>query len=349
MPERSSLEPQRIFITGASGCIGHYIVDELLKTTPHHLFLLLRDPSRLRLRQIDPDRVTILPGNLYDIEQFADVLQSMDTVILVATAWGGDDVAYDINVLKTLQLLKLLDPAQCRQVLYFSTASILGRDNKPLFQAGQMGTGYVRSKYLCHQQIPKLAIAPHVTTLFPTLVFGGAEDKPYSQISNGLADVLKWIGVIRFIRADGSFHLIHAADIARVVGHLVDHPPQAEESRELVLGLPALTANEAIARLSHYLGKRIYVRIPLFVGLANLLIKIFQIQMAPWDRFCLDYRHFTYQNPVSPATFGLPTECATLEEILQASGIPPTWKSQPPALVAQNADSTVTTGDHDKP
>jgi hypothetical protein len=44
--------------------------------------------------------------------------------------------------------------------------------------------------------------------------------------------------------------------------------------------------------------------------------------MAAWDRFCLNYRHFTYQNPVNPETFGLPTYCPTFTDILKISGIP---------------------------
>lgn len=320
---------QRIFITGASGCIGHYITDLLLQQTPHELFLLVRDPAKLKLDLEGRSQVHILQGDLYDIGDYAGLLATIDTAILVATAWGGEQRAYDINVTKTLQLLSLLDPHRCRQVLYFSTASILGRDNLPLRQAGQLGTGYVRSKYVCHQRLPQLAIAPKITTLFPTLVFGGDGQKPYSQISSGLADVLKWMPVIRFLSADGSFHFIHAQDIAQVVVHLVDHPPSAEASRELVLGNAPTTANQAIAQICRYLNHRIYFRIPLSLSLANLLIRLFRIQMEAWDRFCLDYRHFVYQNPVNPAVFGLPPLCETLPELLKVSGIPPRGASQP--------------------
>ena len=322
MSATDTSQKQRIFITGASGCIGHYITDLLLQT-PHELFLLVRDPNKLKLNLEGRSNVHVIQGDLYAIQDQADLLKTIDTAILIATAWGGEQRAYDINVTKTLQLLSLLDSDRCRQVLYFSTASILGRDNQPLPEAGQLGTGYVRSKYTCHQRLQQLAIAPKVTTLFPTLVFGGDDHKPYSQISAGLADVLKWMPLIRFFSADGSFHFIHAQDIAQVVVHLVDHPPAPGESRELVLGNAPTQADDAIAQICRYLNHPIYLRIPLSIQLANVLIRLFRIQMAAWDRFCLNYRHFVYQNPVNPAVFGRSPFCPTLPDLLKISGIPP--------------------------
>lgn len=315
--------PQRIFITGASGCIGHYITEQLIQQTSHELFLLVRDPAKLKLNLEARSGIHVITGDLYQIEDHRELLSTIDTAILIATAWGGEQRAYDINVTKTLQLMSLLDAQRCQQVIYFSTASILGRDHQPLPQAGQMGTGYVRSKYICHQRLPQLAIAPKVTTLFPTLVFGGDEQKPYSQVSAGLPEVMQWMGLIRFLSADGSFHITHAQDIAQVVAYLVDHPPQSGESREWVLGNDPLTANQAIAQICRYLNQRIYFRIPLSIHLANVIIRVFRIQMEAWDRFCLDYRHFVYQNPMNPTVLGLPHYCTSIADLLKINGIDP--------------------------
>jgi len=137
--------------------------------------------------------------------------------------------------------------------------------------------------------------------------------------------------LIRWFKADGSFHFMHAQDIAQVICYLVDHPPSQElttktgeilSTNRLVLGNPRLTVNQAVEEVCAYLGKKIYVRVPLSIGLANLLIILFRIQMAAWDRFCLNYRHFSYQNPVNPDTFGLPTYCPTLSDVLKISGLP---------------------------
>lgn len=315
------MPPKRIFVTGASGCIGHYIADALIHQTSHDLFFFVRDPQKLKFDYSARPGITIIQGNMQEVERVGRLLKTIDCAILAATSWGGAQETYDTNVTKTIRLMNLLDPSVCEQVLYFSTASILDRQNQPLREAGELGTDYIKSKYLCHQQLSKLAIAPQITTLFPTLVFGGDAQKPYSHLSAGFRDVIRWINLIRFLKADAGFHYLHAQDIAQVVVHLVDVPPEPNSSRELVLGNAALTVDRAVEEVCAYLKKRIYFRIPLSVQLANLIIKVFRIQMAEWDRFCLNYRHFTYQNPVSPATFDLPAYCPTVADLLKIHGI----------------------------
>ncbi|MGB7251317.1 MAG: NAD(P)-dependent oxidoreductase [Phormidesmis sp.] len=313
----------RIFMTGASGCIGHYLVETLIENTEHELFLLMRNPAKLAVPTDQRPGVTVLEGDMRDVARFADLLKTVDTAILVATSWGDPKESYEINVEKTLELMSLLDSERCQQVIYFSTASILDRDNTPLKEAGEIGTDYVRTKYICHEKMSELAIAPRITTVFPTLVFGGSDRKPYSHISGGLSEVAKYIGIIRFLSADGSLHYIHAQDIAEVVRYLVDHPPGPEDSREIVIGNPAKTADEVVEEISAYLSKRTYFRIPLSLGLANAIIKIFNIRMADWDRFCMDYRHFTYENPVTPSSFGLKDRYPTLADVVRSAGVKP--------------------------
>ena len=317
---------QRILVTGASGCIGHYISEILIQETNHDLFLMVRDPAKLKVDVDARPGVTVVHEDMMQVEHLGEFLKTMTTAVLTAAAWGGQQETFDVNLLKTTTLMKLLDPQVCQQVIYFSTASILGQDNQPLKEAYEMGTDYIRTKYLCHQQLHKLAIAPKITTLFPTLVFGGDDRKPKSHLTAGLPEVAKWINLIRFLKADGSFHFIHGRDIAQVVRHLIEHPPAADQSRELVLGNSPLTANQAVEEVCAYLNQPIYFRIPLSFWLADVLINVFKIQMEAWDRFCLRYRHFTYQNPVNPSTFGTVPYCSTVADLLKLSGVQPQIK-----------------------
>ncbi|NET03205.1 MAG: NAD(P)-dependent oxidoreductase [Symploca sp. SIO2B6] len=320
---------KRILITGASGCIGQYITEALVQETEYELFLLVRNPLKLGFITQDRPSTRILQADLREIECLGDLIKTINVAILVATAWGGRAEAFEINVTKTLRLLELLDPNVCEQVIYFSTASILNRNNQLLKEAGQLGTDYIRSKYECLQQLSKLAIAPKITTLFPTLVLGGDENKPYSHLSSGIADVVKWVDLIRWFKTDGSFHFIHARDIAQIVLYLVKHPQMqnlsvetsATVAKRLVLGNEAVSVNQVVEAVCAYLGKRIYFRLPLYIWLANLFIVIFRIQMSAWDRFSLNYRHFTYKNTVNPSTFGLETNCTTITDVLEISGI----------------------------
>ncbi len=316
------MSQKRILVTGASGCIGHYISEALIQETEHELYLLVRNPKKLQVDTQARPGVTVLQGDMQEIGKFADLLKTIDVAVLTATAWGGD-ATFDINVHKTHELLNLLDPNRCEQVIYFSTASVLDRNNQPLKEAGELGTDYIRSKYDCLHKIPGLAIAPKVTTVFPTLVVGGDSNKPYSHVTSGIPEVTKYIDLIRYLKADGSFHFIHGRDIASVVRYLIDNPPKEDEPRSLVLGQAQLTVNQAIEEVCAYLGKKIFFRIPLSLSLANLIIVLFRIQMAAWDRFSMNYRHFTYQNFINPGSFGLPNYCATVSDVLKISGVKP--------------------------
>jgi nucleoside-diphosphate-sugar epimerase len=320
---------KRIFITGASGCIGHYMTQALIQNTNHELYLLVRNPDKLQFDYQARPGIHVLPGDMSHIEEYSDLLfENINVAILAATAWGGEKETYNINVVKTLALINLLNPEICQRVIYFSTASILDRHNQLLLPASQFGHDYIRTKYQCFTQLAQQEIADKIIAVFPTLVFGGDRDKPYSHLSSGITDVTKWIKLIRWFSIDGSFHFIHAQDIAGVISYLVEHPefsPQPKPSNEsvdcLVLGNPAITVDQAIAEMSNYFGTRIYWRFPLYIWLANIFIKIFRIQMDSWSRFSLDYRHFTHTNPLTPKSFGLKNYCSTVAELMKVSGV----------------------------
>ncbi|WOD40661.1 NAD(P)-dependent oxidoreductase [Nodosilinea sp. E11] len=313
--------PLRVFMTGASGCIGHYILELLLESDRYELFLLLRHPEKLRLPVQDNPRVHILLGGLEDITPFEALLDTIDIAIFTAAAWGGDPGYVDaINVGANLGLMGYLNPDRCQQVIYFSTASILNQRCDPLPEAGEIGTDYIRTKYDCHHRLRDLPVYDKITTVFPTLVFGGDKDKPASFISAGLQDVTRWMWLVRFFKADAGFHFAHAQDIATVVNHLVEHP-STQGYREYVVGNPPLTVNQAVEQLSDYFGQRIWFRVPLSMWLADVLIKVFRVQMAPWDYFCLRYRHFVYAGAVNPGSFGMEPYCSTLADLMRVHGI----------------------------
>ena len=316
------MNPKRIFVTGASGCIGHYITESLIQKTDHELYLLVRNPDKLGFDYNARRGINIIKADLREVEHLTDSLKTMDVAILAATAWGGTQEVFDTNVVKTIKLIKLLSPQVCQQVIYFSTASILDNNNNLLKEAGQLGTDYIRSKYDCMWQLSRLTNVPPITSVFPTLVLGGDANKPYSHLSSGVSEVAKWINLIRWFKADASFHFMHGVDIAQVVNYLVDHPSASNEQRKFVLGMPRITVNQAVEEACAYLNKRIFFRITLSPWLADFLIVLFQIQMASWDRFCLEYRHFSYKDPLNPESIGLPSYCANFADVLRVSGVP---------------------------
>jgi nucleoside-diphosphate-sugar epimerase len=311
----------RILVTGASGCVGHYVSETLIKNSDHELFLLVRDPAKLKIDTQVRERVHVIVGDMATIGDLAELLQTINVAVLTAAGWGGEN-AFLINHIKTHELISLLNPQVCEQVIYFATESILDRHNNPLPQAGEIGTDYIKSKHRCFSTLQELAVADRITTVFPTLVLGGDESKPYSFLSADLPKVTKYIGLLRWIKTDGSFHFIHGKDIAEVVRYLVEHPEVSDKyQRKLVLGNELVQVEQGIQEICQYLGKPVILQIPLPTALIDPIIKIFNIKMAEWDYFCLKNRHFCHDPIVNPRTFGLPSYASSLSEILRTRGI----------------------------
>ena len=218
------------------------------------------------------------------------------------------------------------------QITYFSTASILHRDLQPLPEALSYGTEYIQTKAQCLQDLEHHPLADRIVAVFPTLVFGGRVDGtspfPTSYLTEGLEEASRWLWLARWLRADASFHFIHAADIACICGHLATTPklPNREAGqgsvRRLVMGQPAISVNQAIATLCRWRGLRQTPGLPLWGWLIEALIKVLPIEINAWDRFSIKQRHFVHDPITTPERVGGHSHAATLEAVLADSGLP---------------------------
>ena len=322
----------RILITGASGCVGQYTASWLLENSDAELLLWLRDPSKLGAIPPDHPRIQLLVGDLREADRFASELASVHRVIHTATAWGDPERAQQVNVVAVKRMLSLLNPSLIEQITYFSTASILDRHLQPLTEALAYGTEYIQTKAQCLNDLEQHPLAEKIVAVFPTLVFGGRVDGsspfPTSYLTEGLAEASKWLWLARFLRADASFHFIHAADIAAICGHLATHPHQRNREpgqgavRRIVMGQKAISVNEAVASLCRWRGIRRTPGIPLWPWLIETLIRVLPIEVNAWDRFSIRQRHFIHEPVTQPERFGEKSHAADLEAVLQDSGLP---------------------------
>lgn len=298
-----------IFITGGSGCVGHYVVEALLNRGDCRLHLLVRDPGKF-LFPLPADRVEIIQDDLLNLDAHAERLARMDAVVHLATAWG-QAIAYDVNVEATVKMAKLVDPNRCKRFFYFSTASILDRDNRPLAAAELHGTDYIRSKYQAYQRLEALPNRDAITAMFPTLIFGGSPRHPVSHLSRGLDGILKSLWLLRWFTLDGTLHYIHAADIAAMIAHLLDHPVPA---RDLVLGNAPTTVSDLIGQLCDFYAMPHGEAFDL-TPLGGAVARLAGDRMTPWDRFSLTYQHFTYHTH-NPRALGMAPGLETIADIL---------------------------------
>ena len=333
VPPAATARPARILITGASGCVGQHIAEQLLRETDAQLLLWLRDPAKLTAVPAHDPRITLLVGDLREVEPHRAAIASATRIIHTATAWGDPERARQVNVLAVKAMLAATDPAVLEQVVYFSTASILNRELQLLPEAMAYGTEYIQTKAQCLQQLEQHPLAERIVAVFPTLVFGGRVDGsgpfPTSYLTAGLKEGARWLWLAKWLRADASFHYIHAADIARVCAHLATtpHQPNPEPGqgavRRLVLGQPVVTVNDTVRRLSRWRHSWVPpFGVDLQGWLIEGLIKLLRIEVNAWDRFSIRQRHFVHEPVSPPERFGLVSHAPSLEAVFEDAGLP---------------------------
>jgi nucleoside-diphosphate-sugar epimerase len=94
---------KKAFITGASGCVGHYLVESLINKTDYELFLLVRDRQKLKVDINSRAGINVIEGTMQDLAQYQELLGTMHYVVSTAAAWGGTEVTFDTNLHKSLK------------------------------------------------------------------------------------------------------------------------------------------------------------------------------------------------------------------------------------------------------
>jgi dihydroflavonol-4-reductase len=177
----------RIFLTGATGFVGHHVA-KALAAEGADLRLLVRKTSSLKnLEGIPGDTVV---GDLASPESFRSALAGCDAVMHVAAdyrLWIRDPAAmYRANVDGTRDLLRLAREAKVPRVVYtssvatmhFFTNGIVSNEDTPVSLKDMVGH-YKRSKFLAEQQaIAAAQNGQRVMILNPTTPIGPNDAKP---------------------------------------------------------------------------------------------------------------------------------------------------------------------------
>ncbi len=320
-----------ILITGASGCVGQYTANWLIENSSTELILWVRDPKKITSINLENPRIKVLVGDLRQAKNFKRELLEVNRVIHTATAWGDPKRAKEVNIDAVKTLLNLLNPSKIKQIIYFSTASVLDRNLNLLPEAFTYGTEYIQTKAQCLSDLEDHQLSTKIIAVFPTLVFGGRLDGkskfPTSYLTEGLRDALRWIWLARWIKVISRFHFIHAADIAFICGHLATshfEPKQLvsrNNIKKLVLGQPHISIDIAIQTLLKWKGMRKVPQIPLWSWLVELLTILLPIQITKWDKFSIRQKHFIHDPVTTPETFGGISYAKDLNQILKNSGL----------------------------
>jgi len=177
----------KIFLTGATGFVGHHVA-KALAAEGAELRMLVRKSSNLaNLEGIDGETEV---GDLSKPDSYASALNGCDAVVHVAAdyrLWIRDPEAmYNANVGGTRDLLKVAREAGVKRVVYtssvatmhFRTDGMVVNEDTPVSLRDMVGH-YKRSKFLAEQQAVAAAMdGQQVIILNPTTPIGPNDRKP---------------------------------------------------------------------------------------------------------------------------------------------------------------------------
>ncbi len=246
----------RIFVTGATGFVGHHVAKALASQGADLRFLVRKSSNLANLEGIPGETVV---GDLLLPESYSSALKGCEAVLHVAAdyrLWIRDpDTMYRPNVDGTRDLLRAARESGVRRVVYtssvatmhFRTDGVVCNEDTPV-SIDEMVGHYKRSKFLAEQQaIAAAHDGQEVIILNPTTPIGPNDSKP-TPTGRIFVDFLN-----RKFPAymDTGLNLVDVAEVART--H-VDALTLGTPGRRYILGGENLTLKQILDKMSALTG-----------------------------------------------------------------------------------------------
>src|SRR5208337_941564 len=246
----------RVFLTGATGFVGHHVA-RALAAEGAELRMLVRKTSNLA--NLEGIRGETHVGNLAEPASLWTAVAGCDAVVHVAAdyrLWIRDPKAmYRANVDGTRELLRLAGEAQVPRFVYtssvatmhFRTDGLVINEDTPVSLKDMVGH-YKRSKFLAEQEAIRAAEAgQQVIILNPTTPIGPNDAKP-TPTGRIFVDFLNR----RFpAYIDTGLNLVDVAEVARTHA---DALTRGRPGRRYILGGENLTLKQILDKMSAITG-----------------------------------------------------------------------------------------------
>ena len=254
----------KVLIIGGSGFVGSQLISTL---KPNNCI------------NIDKNASPFFPNIslLGDIRNSSEIIidENIETVVLLA-AEHRDDVSptslyYDVNVQGTKNVLKAMDNASVKKIIFTSSVAVYGLNKKNPNESHYVDpfNHYGRSKLEAEKVIkewynldPK---SKSVTILRPTVIFG-------ERNRGNVYNLLKQISTGRFIMIGGGKNKKSMAYVANVVAFIIDRLENVEQDFRIFnyADKPDFNMNELVSVIEKKMKVSIpKYKIPYWIGMVG--------------------------------------------------------------------------------
>jgi nucleoside-diphosphate-sugar epimerase len=251
----------KVFITGGSGFIGLRLTEKLI-LEKNEVKLLTRNPLSVNFK--GEQNISIVKGDLSDKEMLASVMQGCEIVFHLAAyvkPWSKDpEIASDVNIKGTENVLEAAMESGVRRVVITSTAGIMGfsSDGKPVDESTYTDLKYYTQYERTKREAEKIAVqfskkGLEVVIVNPTRVYGPGKLTKSNSVTRLIR--LYMNGFWRFVPGDGKSigNYVFIDDV--VEGHLLA-ALKGKSGERYILGGSNLSFTELFSTIAISTGKK---------------------------------------------------------------------------------------------
>lgn len=236
----------KILVTGGTGFIGSHVIDELMRTKDQadEIFCMSRNPARATQRW--GDRVSVLAGDVNDVESLDRATKGMD-VVIHCVQFPNHPVEnrrkgwtyMKVDGEGTARLVEACKKNKVGRFIYLSGAGVSLKKPQPWFQAKAMAEKSIRESGI-----------PYVI-FRPSWVYG-----PEDRSLNTFVSFIHYLPFVPVIgNGKGKVQPVSVFDLAKVVAAAVRNP-QATNKTFDVAGPETLSMDEMLKVVQRVIGKR---------------------------------------------------------------------------------------------
>lgn len=222
-----------IFVTGANGLVGSFIVRQLLEKG-ESIRALKRKTSDLSLIQAFEQQIEWIEGDLLDYELLNKALKDVDYVIHTAAIVSFDpndfQDLYITNVEGTANLVNACLANSIKKICHLSSIAAIGKNNKEAiiseetkWENSEHNSHYAKSKYLAELEIWRgIEEGLNAVIVNPTIILGPGDWEKSS------AKLFKQVWKHSSFYPTGFFHYVDVRDVSTICIKLLYSTIQSE-------------------------------------------------------------------------------------------------------------------------
>ncbi|HEY8402000.1 MAG TPA: NAD-dependent epimerase/dehydratase family protein [Cytophagaceae bacterium] len=222
-----------IFITGASGLVGSYLVRRLL-CEDVKIRALKRPTSDLSLVGEFASQIEWVEGDISDITFLEDTLKGVDTVIhsaaIVSFAPSRKEQMYKVNVEGTANIVNAALKSKVSRFCHISSIAAIGRNkNEKVINENsswvdsEYNTWYAKTKYLAELEVWRgIEEGLNAFIVNPSVVLGPG------FFDTGSTKLFKYVWDEKLFYTEGEMNFIDVRDVSEIVYQLLNSDIMAE-------------------------------------------------------------------------------------------------------------------------